>query len=128
MAGRRHLGRGDVLAQDGRLKVAQLPRRLDAEAADQRLAGRAVGLERVRLAAGAVEGEHELAAEPLTERVLPHERLELAGDLGVPPEGELAQSARRRAQPTGQAERLPGRVGRGTVLVVDHVVLDPGAF
>ena len=117
VAGRRHLGRGDVPAQDGRLQVAQLPRRLDAEAADQRLAGRAVGLERVRLAAGAVEGEHELAAEPLTERVLPHERLELAGDLGVPPEGEVGVDALAEAAEAEVVE--PGDLGLGEALVAD---------
>ena len=59
----------------------------------------AVGLERLGLAAAAVEGEHQLAAEPLAERMLGHERLELAHQLGVAP---------RRGRPRSAARARPG--------------------
>ena len=36
----------------------------------------------------AVEGEHELSAEPLVERMKAHERLELADSVGLAPQGE----------------------------------------
>ena len=49
----------------------------------------AVGLERLGLAPGAVEREHLLAAQPLAQRMLADERLELAGDLGVAAAGEV---------------------------------------
>ena len=47
------------------------------------------GLERLGLATGAVQAEHQLAAEPLAQRMLPHERLQLADDLGMTARGEL---------------------------------------
>ena len=48
-----------------------------------------VGGERIGLAARAVEREHLLAAQPLAQRMLANERVELAGDLGVPAAGEV---------------------------------------
>src|SRR5262249_39835720 len=48
-----------------------------------------VRLERFSLPARAVEGEHELPAEPLRERILGDQRLELTHDLRVTPELEL---------------------------------------
>ena len=75
-----------VLAQDPRLQVLQAPARLDAELADERAARVLVGLERLRLAARAVEGLHQQLTRPLAQRLLGDERLELRDDVGVPPE------------------------------------------
>ena len=84
---------GNLVAQDRRLERAQIRRRLDAQAVDQRLVSAAVGLERLGLTSGTVEGEHLLAAEALAERVLADERLELAGHLGVAAAGEVRVDA-----------------------------------
>ena len=54
------------------------------------LARLAVDLERLGLAARAVEREHLLAAQPLAQRVLGGQRLELAHERGVPPEQSSA--------------------------------------
>ena len=43
----------------------------------------AVGVQRLGLPARAVQGEHQLAAQPLPQRGARHERLELADELGV---------------------------------------------
>ena len=59
------------------------------EALDERLPRLAVDLERLGLAARAVEREHLLAAQPLAQRVLGDERLELGDERRVPPEREL---------------------------------------
>ena len=48
-----------------------------------------VRVERVGLAAGAVEGEHELRARALAQRVAGHERLEFGHQLAVPAELEV---------------------------------------
>ena len=61
----------------------------------------AVGLQRVRLAAVAVEREHELAAQPLAHRMLAHERLQLSDHARMVAERQLrldAQLDRRQPQ------------------------------
>ena len=62
-------------------------------------ARRLVGLERLGLAAAAVQREHQLAAQVLAQRVLSHQRLELADELGVAAEREVGLDARARAPP-----------------------------
>ena len=66
----------------------------------------AVGGERVGLAAGAVEREHQLPAQPLAQRVVLDERLELAHELGVEAAGEVRLDALAQA---GQAQVLEPR-------------------
>jgi hypothetical protein len=75
-------------------------RRLDAELIRQRPAGITVGLERLRLAARAVEREHQLSSLALAERVLRDQRFELADDLGVAAKLEVGvDSVLDRRQP-----------------------------
>ena len=71
----------DVLAQDRLLELLEPSTRLDPEVLAQQAAAVAVRLERLRLAARAVQSEHQLGPERLAERVGRDERLELAGDL-----------------------------------------------
>ena len=52
------------------MEVVQLGAWLDPELLDEDLAGVAVGLQRVGLAAAAVQREHQLRVQPLTPRVL----------------------------------------------------------
>ena len=71
------------------MQLAQPVAGLDAELLDERAPRLLVGLERLRLAAGAVEAEHQLAPQPLPQRVLVDQRLELADELGVSAAGEV---------------------------------------
>src|SRR5439155_70847 len=76
------------LHEDAALELAQLVAGLDAELVDERSAGVPVALERVGLAARAVQREHQLRAESLVQRVLGDETLQLADELGVAAEVE----------------------------------------
>ena len=83
------------------------------------LTGIAVGGERLRLSAGAVEGEHLLGAQPLAMRVCGDERVQLAGDGVVRARVELRRDpGLDRREPrfvetrrVGAHERLVGDVG-----------------
>src|SRR5206468_7543853 len=66
-----------VLPEDRLLELSEGWSRLDSELVDERPACFAIGLEGVGLPTGAVEGEHEQAAESLAERMLGDERFEL---------------------------------------------------
>ena len=91
---------GGVLPQDRPLELLQGRRRLDAERLDELAARAPVGLERIRLPAGAVEGEHQLRPEALAIGVLAHELLELGHERVVPPAGEVGvQPPLERAEP-----------------------------
>ena len=99
-------GEGRIVLEDPALEGAELRRRLEPELVERR-ARVAVGVERVGLPAGAVEGEHQLAAEPLTMRMCGDERLELAGErrraarveIQVDPSPRGRRAALRRAAP-----------------------------
>ena len=104
-----------VLAQDGLVQLAQVAARLDAELLDEPAPGRLVDIQRVGLAATAVEGEHELAAQALLQRVLGREGFQLADQLGVLAEREIgldrALPDSRGGPPPGGRSR-PGRRAR----------------
>ncbi len=68
--------------------------------------GVAIGGERLGPAPGAIQGEHLLAAQPLAQRMLAHERVELGERLGVPAAGEVRVDAVAHA---GEAEVLQPR-------------------
>ena len=68
--------------------------------------GVAIGGERLGLAPGAIQGEHLLAAQPLAQRMLEHQCVELGERLGVPAAGELRVDAVAHA---GEAEVLQPR-------------------
>jgi hypothetical protein len=67
------------------LQLLQLRSRLDAQLVHERPAGVLVDVQRVGLAARAVEREHELAAQALAQRIPGDERLELADEVCIPP-------------------------------------------
>ena len=59
-----------------------------------------IGVERLGLAAAAVEREHQLRGEALVRRVLGHQPAQLADDLGVPAGGDVGlDAARERGDP-----------------------------
>ena len=78
-----------VVAQDRRVELAQLGARLDADLPDERRPRVAVRLERVGLAAAAVERQQQLRAQALAQRMLGDERLELRDQRPLAPEREL---------------------------------------
>ena len=97
----------------------QLLARLEPELVGELALRLAVGAERLGLPAGAIEREHQLAAQPLAQRMLGDERVELADQLRVPARGEIGVDPlleRRPAQlleprDLGLRERLVGEVG-----------------
>ncbi len=78
------------MSQDRLLEPLQGLAGLDSELVDQVVPGLLVGVERVRLAVGAVEGEHLLGAQAFPERMLANEHLQLAEHLLVTTPGEIA--------------------------------------
>ena len=82
------------------LKVAQRGPRLDSQLVDERPAGVLVDVERVGLASGPVQREHELPSEALSKRLAPNERLELGHELCMAAERELSVNrVREGAEP-----------------------------
>ena len=78
-----------VLRQDRLFELAERAVGLDSELVHQRPSCRLIGSERLCLSPRAIEGEHQLRSEALSEGVLGDERLELAGELGVTSRGEV---------------------------------------
>ena len=72
------------------MKLPQRGARLDAEPVHERDARGLVDLERLGLPARAVQGEHQLGAEMLAERIGACESVELADQLRVAAVGEIA--------------------------------------
>ena len=105
-AGRPREGRAErwILTQDGALELLQHRARLDPELVHQQPSAFAVAGERLRLPSAAVEREHQLPPRLLAQRLLLHERLQLADETLVPAELEL------RFDPL--AERLQPQLGQ----------------
>ena len=72
-----------VLGEHRTFQLAKVLAGLDAQLVHERAPGVLVGLQRLGLAVGPVQREHELTAEALAVGVLGDERLELPHDLGV---------------------------------------------
>src|SRR5207249_10165415 len=78
-----------VLVEHPLLEVAQLLARLDPELLDERATRVLVRGERFSLPSTAIEGEHELAAKPLAQRIVGDEALQFADDGGLSGRGEI---------------------------------------
>ena len=104
-----------VLAQDRRLEVAQRGRRLDAELLRPDTPRLPVQLERLDLAGRPVQGQHQLRAQALSQRLLVDEPLELADELGVLAERQVGLDALLETREAGFLEA--GRLGLGERLV-----------
>ncbi len=137
------------MAEDHALELLQSAAGLDPELVDKGATRALVLVEGVRLAAGPVIGEHQLAAQGLAEGVLRDEGLELGHELRVPPQGEvgghapleseqpqLLQSADRglcerlvrevgERRPSPQGQRISERLGRGRRLFVLGLLDEP---
>ena len=119
---RRRPGRSrpfDLVAEDLRFELAQRRPGLEAEPSEERPAGVAVDGQGVGLAPRAVEGPHQELAQPLVERMLGHQRLELAGDLGTrrevgrDPIGGASQAERLEPRHLRLRKRSACHVGQG---------------
>ena len=78
-----------VLAQDRQLERLELGGWVDAQLIGKQASTILVDAQRVRLAAGAVQGAHELRPQVLTQRLLGHEGLKLARDVATATEREV---------------------------------------
>ena len=78
-----------VVVQDPALELVQRRARLDPQLVDEHRAGLLERVEGFRLPAGAVQRDHQLRAQALSQRVLGNPALEGGNDLGMPAELEL---------------------------------------
>ena len=77
------------MREDRSLELVERAPRFDAELGEQRPSRGAVCLERLGLPSGAVQRDHQLAAQAFPERMSRHQRLELRHQVGVSPEREV---------------------------------------
>ena len=109
-----------VLAQDRLLEATELRARLDADLGDEHPARLAVGLQRLGLAAAAIEREHQLSRQSLASRVGGDELLQLADQLGLVAGRQIGlhaclegrQSLLLEPRDLGLRERLEGQLGQ----------------
>ena len=106
-----------ILPQDPSLQLLQLRRRVEPELVGEREPRRAVDLERLGLPAAAIERKHQLAAQPLAERVGGDERLQLADERGVAAERELGVDPLLEGDDAQLVE--PGGLEPGELLLVE---------
>ena len=127
---RRGVGRGDrvdgrrvepaVLREDGLLERPEARRRADPELLVELGPQRVVGGERLALAPGSVEREHQLAAQALAQRMARDQQLELADEVGGAAECEVGLDAvlergelqLLQARALDARERLGGELGQ----------------
>jgi hypothetical protein len=98
-----------------RLQPLQLRAGVKAQLLAEQPAGPPVDLQRLGLPARLVQGAHELPAEPLAQRVLGDQRLQLPDDRGVAAKGQVGLDPvlHRRQPQLGQPCDLP--FGEGLV-------------
>ena len=90
-----------IVGEDHALQPAQLRSRLDAQLLHQQRAAGAHRLECLRLPAGAIQRDHQLRPQPLAQRMLRDQRLQLTDEVGIGPAGQLRrQPLLERLQPT----------------------------
>ena len=101
-----------ILRQDRSLELAELAARLDAGVLDEQRSTLAIAVERLGLAPGAVQGEHELRARALAQRRFLDPVLQLRDQLLMPAEREravdplLVDEPALVIEPCGSGQRL----------------------
>ena len=98
-----------ILQEDPRLELLQCGHGLEPERVYQRGATLAEHLERLGLSAGAVERQHQLAAQALVQRMLRHDLLELRDEHRAAAELELGVEALLQHRQTQTAQALDDR-------------------
>jgi hypothetical protein len=78
-----------ILVQDGALELLERWAWVDAELIGERLPRLLVCLQRLGLATRPVQGQHQLAAQPLAQRMGDDQRLKLTCQLGVAAAGKV---------------------------------------
>ena len=106
------------MGEDRLLELAQLAAGFEAQLAGEPVAQVAERRERVGVPAGAVEREHLLPAQPLAQRVLGDERLQLPRDVGVAAEREVGLDALLQRQDPQLLEAPDLRLREGLVAEV----------
>jgi len=82
------------VVQDCLLQTLQLRAGLEAQVIRERSAGLGEDVERLALAARAVERQHQLRSQPFPQRMLPHQRTQLGRELGMAAQSEVGIDAR----------------------------------
>jgi hypothetical protein len=109
-----------VVGEDGCVQALQWLAGVDAELAGEQVADAPVGGERLGLPAAAVQRQHELAVQPLPQRMLAGQLFQLAGERVVPAQRQVGVDPRlQRGQPQllqpgrlGPGERVVGQIGQ----------------
>ena len=81
------------MSQHGFVEVSEPRSRLDTQLLNEQGAGVPVGLQRVGLAPGPVEREHQLAVQALAQRLLSNQMLQLGYQLRVATRGQVGVDA-----------------------------------
>ena len=130
-----------IVREDHALEPTQLRARLDPELVHQHAPALAHHLERVRLPAGTIERNHQLRAQPLAQRMLRNQSLQLACEIRGAPQsqvrgnplldrlhvqllqardlllGELVEAMIGQRRPAPQTQRRP-EIGGGALRIV----------
>ena len=96
---------GGVLRQDGCVQAPQRFAGIDAELTGEQVAGTPVGGQRLGLPPAAIQRQHQLAVQPLPQRILGGQLFQLAGEGVVPAKRQISidprLQRRRAAVPPG---------------------------
>jgi len=98
------------VSQDCALELLQRRARFETEAIDERCPRLSVRIERLGLAPRSIQGEHELPAEPLAQRVIPDQRFELGNDFGMAAERQVGVDAELEGRQTNLLESRDRRL------------------
>src|SRR5215211_3344786 len=101
-----------ILPQDRLVEALKLLAGLYPELFDQCLASAPVSVEGIGLPARSVQGQHQLAARTLAQRLGPHQALELAHDVRVATAFEICRDTVLEPRDLALGEGLEGEVGQ----------------
>jgi hypothetical protein len=114
-----------VVGEDRALQPPQPWARLEPEPVAQFAAGGAKGVQRLGLAAGAVQGEHALGMKCLAVRMLGNKRVELGGQPRVPATSQIRLDAGLERCDAQLVESFTRDAGDGIRLEVDERIAAP---
>ena len=100
------------MLEDRPLQLLEIGRWFDPELVDENASRLVVGLERLGLAAGPVQRQHELGPEPLAERMKHGQLLELTNHIEVTGERQIGVKPLLEHRETRFLKSLAGRCGK----------------